>query len=80
MASQIPSTMFAWRKHRGSRFPVWEEVPVPNASGTDILVKMIASGGAVPLLSTVCDVVNNSNLPKRYLSAQYRGARNLVPG
>ncbi|SPO01636.1 related to alcohol dehydrogenase [Cephalotrichum gorgonifer] len=44
MAESLPKTMFAWRKHRGNPDPVWEEVPVPDAPPTGILVKMLASG------------------------------------
>ncbi|KFY21847.1 hypothetical protein V493_07051 [Pseudogymnoascus sp. VKM F-4281 (FW-2241)] len=44
MSSNIPSSMFAWRKHSDSSDPVWEEVPVPVTPPTGFLVKMIASG------------------------------------
>ncbi|KAL4865918.1 hypothetical protein BDV12DRAFT_210798 [Aspergillus spectabilis] len=40
----IPSTMHAWRKHKGNPAPVWEEVPVPSAPPTGFLVKLLASG------------------------------------
>ncbi|EAA65343.1 hypothetical protein AN0024.2 [Aspergillus nidulans FGSC A4] len=40
----IPSTMRAWRKHKGNPAPVWEEVPVPSVSPTGLLVKLLASG------------------------------------
>ncbi|KAL6246281.1 hypothetical protein RBB50_006517 [Rhinocladiella similis] len=44
MASAIPQTMHAWRKHRGNDDPVWEEVPVPSTPTTGFLCKMLASG------------------------------------
>ncbi|KAJ3545734.1 hypothetical protein NM208_g2375 [Fusarium decemcellulare] len=34
---QTPASMLAWRKHRGSPIPVFEEVPVPKVSPTGIL-------------------------------------------
>ncbi|KAI9372346.1 hypothetical protein BJX61DRAFT_542822 [Aspergillus egyptiacus] len=40
----IPTTMHAWRKHKGNPVPVWEEVPVPSAPPTGLLVKLLASG------------------------------------
>ncbi|KAL2868983.1 zinc-binding dehydrogenase [Aspergillus lucknowensis] len=40
----IPSTMHAWRKHKGNPLPVWEEVPVPSVPRTGLLVKLLASG------------------------------------
>ncbi|KAL3481419.1 chaperonin 10-like protein [Aspergillus californicus] len=40
----IPTTMQAWRKHKGNPSPVWEEVPVPSAPPTGLLVKLLASG------------------------------------
>ncbi|KAL5002226.1 chaperonin 10-like protein [Aspergillus recurvatus] len=36
--------MRAWRKHKGSPTPVWEEVPVPSVPPTGLLVKLLASG------------------------------------
>ncbi|KAK5049527.1 hypothetical protein LTR84_004456 [Exophiala bonariae] len=45
MPLTIPSSMYAWRKHRGNADPVWEEVPVPSTPPTGFLCKMIASGG-----------------------------------
>ncbi|KAH7029592.1 chaperonin 10-like protein [Microdochium trichocladiopsis] len=44
MASPIPETMFAWRKHRESTEPIWEEVPVPEPGPTGVLCKMLAAG------------------------------------
>ncbi|KAK5655054.1 hypothetical protein OQA88_5953 [Cercophora sp. LCS_1] len=44
MSSEVPKTMFAWRKHKGNPEPVWEEVPVPRPSPTGVLVKVLASG------------------------------------
>ncbi|KAK4925501.1 hypothetical protein LTR49_007568 [Elasticomyces elasticus] len=44
MAPEIPTIMLAWRKHKGNVKPVWEEVPVPKPSETQILVKLLASG------------------------------------
>ncbi|KAK5173756.1 uncharacterized protein LTR77_002437 [Saxophila tyrrhenica] len=44
MANDTPSTMFAWRKHKGVPEPIWEEIPVPQPSRTEVLVKMLASG------------------------------------
>ncbi|PSR80535.1 chaperonin 10-like protein [Coniella lustricola] len=54
MEENIPTSMFAWRKHRGSAKPVWsqaislifvwEEVPVPETPSTGVLCKMLASG------------------------------------
>lgn len=44
MVADIPKTMHAWRKHRGTMTPVWEEVPVPETPSTGFLVRMIASG------------------------------------
>lgn len=41
---QLPSKMFAWRKHKGSIIPVWEEVPVPKTPADGYLVKLLASG------------------------------------
>ncbi|KAJ5825866.1 Short-chain dehydrogenase/reductase SDR [Penicillium riverlandense] len=41
----IPSSMYAWRKHKGNPEPVWEEVPVPSTPARGFLIKMIASGG-----------------------------------
>lgn len=38
------SKMFAWRKHRGSTTPVWEEVEVPATPDDGYLVKLLASG------------------------------------
>ncbi|KAH7248531.1 chaperonin 10-like protein [Fusarium redolens] len=43
-SERVPATMFAWRKHRGSPKPVFEEVPVPKVSPNGILCKMLASG------------------------------------
>ncbi|KAL3448309.1 chaperonin 10-like protein [Aspergillus insuetus] len=40
----IPATMHAWRKHKGSPVPVWEEIPVPSVPPTGLLVKLLASG------------------------------------
>ncbi|KAL4877820.1 chaperonin 10-like protein [Aspergillus karnatakaensis] len=40
----IPSTMYAWRKHKGNPVPVWEGVPVPSTPPTGFLVKLLASG------------------------------------
>ncbi|KAH7146138.1 chaperonin 10-like protein [Dactylonectria macrodidyma] len=40
----VPETMLAWRKHRGNPKPIFEEVPVPKVSPTEILCKMLASG------------------------------------
>ncbi|KAF2151568.1 GroES-like protein [Myriangium duriaei CBS 260.36] len=40
----LPTSMYAWRKHRGNPEPVWEEVPIPAPGPTEILVKMLASG------------------------------------
>jgi propanol-preferring alcohol dehydrogenase len=45
MTTDIPTTMMAWRKHRGNVNPVWEEVPVPKPFTSQVLVKLIASGG-----------------------------------
>jgi len=42
---QLPKSMFAWRKHRGNPEPIWEEVPVPEASPTGVVIKLLASGG-----------------------------------
>ncbi|KAL6915222.1 hypothetical protein FSST1_012982 [Fusarium sambucinum] len=42
--SELPTMMYAWRKHRGSPKPVYEEVPVPSLSPSGILCKMLASG------------------------------------
>lgn len=42
---EIPTTMFAWRKHKGNDKPVWEEIPVPKPSETQVLVKLLAAGG-----------------------------------
>ncbi|GIZ43148.1 hypothetical protein CKM354_000638700 [Cercospora kikuchii] len=39
-----PTTMFAWRKHQGNETPQYDEVPVPKASSTGFLCKMLASG------------------------------------
>ncbi|CAO2657464.1 Nn.00g035900.m01.CDS01 [Neocucurbitaria sp. VM-36] len=44
MSNLIPSTMYAWRKHRGNMEAVWEEVPVPSTPSTGFLVKILASG------------------------------------
>jgi propanol-preferring alcohol dehydrogenase len=44
MATSIPKTMHAWRKHRGTMTPVWEEIPVPETPSNGFLVRMIASG------------------------------------
>ncbi|KAK3311951.1 chaperonin 10-like protein [Apodospora peruviana] len=41
---ELPKSMFAWRKHRGNPEPVWEEVPVPEAPPTGVVVKLLASG------------------------------------
>ncbi|KAM0412795.1 hypothetical protein ACHAPD_007841 [Fusarium lateritium] len=51
--SELPTMMYAWRKHRGSPKPtpipdmveVYEEVPVPSLSSNGILCKMLTSGG-----------------------------------
>ncbi|KAF5651618.1 alcohol dehydrogenase [Fusarium sp. NRRL 25303] len=43
-SERVPATMFAWRKHKGSPKPVFEEVPVPKVSPNGILCKMLASG------------------------------------
>jgi hypothetical protein len=45
MTTDIPPTMFAWRKHMGNQTAIWEEVPVPAAPADGFLVKIIASGG-----------------------------------
>ncbi|WAO97396.1 PKS-ER domain-containing protein [Fusarium falciforme] len=42
--TQLPATMLAWRKHRGSSKPVFEEVPLPKVSPTGVLCKVLASG------------------------------------
>ncbi|OJJ81310.1 zinc-binding dehydrogenase [Aspergillus glaucus CBS 516.65] len=39
-----PSTMHAWRKHKGNPNPVWEELPVPSTPVSGFLVKLLASG------------------------------------
>ncbi|KAH8695553.1 chaperonin 10-like protein [Talaromyces proteolyticus] len=44
MDQVIPSTMYAWRKHRGNSEPVWEEVPVPHTPPRGVLIKLLASG------------------------------------
>ncbi|KAL4904783.1 hypothetical protein BDW74DRAFT_178358 [Aspergillus multicolor] len=44
MSPSIPTTMHAWRKHKGNPKPVWEETPVPSVSTTGVLVKLLASG------------------------------------
>ncbi|KAJ5783078.1 hypothetical protein N7457_004852 [Penicillium paradoxum] len=36
--------MHAWRKHKGNKNPVWEELPVPSTPATGLLVKLLASG------------------------------------
>ncbi|CAG9996114.1 unnamed protein product [Clonostachys byssicola] len=41
---EVPSTMWAWRKHRGNPKPVYEQVPVPSLPSNGILCKMLASG------------------------------------
>lgn len=51
MANDASTTMFAWRKHKGSPEPYWEEIPVPKPTGTEVLVKMVASGGVESLLT-----------------------------
>ena len=40
----IPTTMHAWRKHKGDKVPRWEQVPVPKAPATGCLVRLLASG------------------------------------
>lgn len=45
MSEGLPSKMHAWTKHKGSATPTWEQVPIPRPVGSQILVKMIASGG-----------------------------------
>ncbi|OJJ55574.1 hypothetical protein ASPSYDRAFT_60505 [Aspergillus sydowii CBS 593.65] len=40
----IPTTMHAWRKHKGNPVPVWEEIPIPSAPPKGFLVKLLASG------------------------------------
>jgi propanol-preferring alcohol dehydrogenase len=42
--------MFAWRKHRGNMEAVWEEILVPQPGPTELLVKMLASGGKARLI------------------------------
>ncbi|KAM5344092.1 hypothetical protein ACJ41O_012629 [Fusarium nematophilum] len=44
LPEQVPTTMMAWRKHRGNPEPVFEQVPVPQVPPTGILCKMLASG------------------------------------
>ncbi|KAJ5494438.1 Short-chain dehydrogenase/reductase SDR [Penicillium fimorum] len=43
-STNIPSSMYAWRKHKGNPEPVWEEVPVPATPSGGFLVKLLASG------------------------------------
>ena len=40
----IPSTMHAWRKHRGNPEAVYEEIPVPSAPANGFLIKILAAG------------------------------------
>ncbi|KAH7173187.1 chaperonin 10-like protein [Fusarium flagelliforme] len=42
--SKLPTTMYAWRKHRGSPKPVCEQVPIPSLTSNGVLCKMLASG------------------------------------
>ncbi|KAF7197517.1 alcohol dehydrogenase [Pseudocercospora fuligena] len=44
MASALPTTVHAWRKHRGIDEAIWEEVPVPSVPPTGFLCKMLAAG------------------------------------
>ncbi|KAL5356372.1 alcohol dehydrogenase [Aspergillus floccosus] len=44
MTVTLPSTMIAWRKHKGNLPPVLEQVPVPDAPPSGFLVKLLASG------------------------------------
>ncbi|KAJ5568080.1 hypothetical protein N7450_010566 [Penicillium hetheringtonii] len=37
--------MYAWRKHKGNKEPVWERVPVPSIPRDGFLIKLLASGG-----------------------------------
>ncbi|KAG5655253.1 hypothetical protein KAF25_010405 [Fusarium avenaceum] len=41
---KIPTTMWAWRKHRGNPKPSYEKVPVPALPSNGILCKILASG------------------------------------
>jgi hypothetical protein len=54
MTTEIPPTMFAWRKHMGNQTAIWEEVPVPTAPADGFLVKIIASGGTSLLRPRTC--------------------------
>ncbi|CRL28159.1 Alcohol dehydrogenase superfamily, zinc-containing [Penicillium camemberti] len=43
-STALPSTMHAWRKHKGNPNPIWEELPLPSTPATGFLVKLLASG------------------------------------
>ncbi|KAK3709813.1 hypothetical protein LTR37_010641 [Vermiconidia calcicola] len=43
-SASIPKTMHAWRKHRGTPEPQWDEIPVPACPPNGLLVKVLAAG------------------------------------
>ncbi|KAJ5195900.1 hypothetical protein N7449_006379 [Penicillium cf. viridicatum] len=51
-STALPPTMHAWRKHKGNRNPVWEELPLPLTPATGFLVKLLASGGTIQFTSS----------------------------
>lgn len=60
MTFEIPTTMLAWRKHKGDDKPVWEEVSVPKPSKSQILVRLLASGGDLIKISYIVGLCSPS--------------------
>ncbi|KAJ5371295.1 uncharacterized protein N7496_007387 [Penicillium cataractarum] len=59
-------TMRAWRKHKGNKEPVWEEVSIPLTPSDGLLVKLLASGvchSDRPLL----EVEDRPNFNEKYI-------------
>lgn len=62
MATAIPKTMHAWRKHKGNPEAQYEEIPVPSTPPHGFLVKILAAG----LCHSDVNVVATDGAAERY--------------